>query len=270
MLQTLQSIEQVEKVYDTGCKPILVHCSDLEYYVCKYNTTTGAANLLFREYMAASFLRIWNLQVPIYALVNLQNHHNPESKKNINNAMPCFGSLFNNELREIDAFIVEASYSQKLKFINKNQLLNIALFDYWSSNDDRNFNNYNIMLKMENDQYNLVPIDGGAVFHTGNQDKKNYTLSIDESLISSPFAESLINTKGYFTEALINALKENYYFCIKSCRVSLQELIDNVPYQWQINKQTEYNNLKNFLFKDNWIEECWDIFNEHLGITFNL
>lgn len=123
---------------------------------------------------------------------------------------------------------------------------------------------------MENDQYNLVPIDGGAVFHTGNQDKENYTLSIDESLISSPLSKSLINTKGYFTEALINSLKENYYFCIKSCRDSLQELIENVPYQWQINKRTEYNNLNNFLFKNNWIEECWNTFKEHLRLTFNL
>lgn len=270
MLQIVQSIEQVEKVYETGCNPILVHCTDLEYYVCKYNTTNGSANLLFREYMAASFLNIWNLQVPPYVLVNLQKHHNPEAKKNINNLMPCFGSLFNNELREIDGFIIEASNSQKLKFTNKNHLLNIALFDYWSSNDDRNFNNYNIMLKMENDQYNLIPIDGGAIFHTGNQDKATYTLSIDESLISSPLAASLFNTKSYFNDTLIHSLRENYYFCVNSCRTALQDLIDNVPDPWLINKQTEYNNLSNFLFTNNWIDECWDTFLDHLNQNFNL
>lgn len=269
MLQTLQSIEQVEKIYDTGCKPILVHCNDLEYYVCKYNCSTGSANLLFREYMAASFLTIWELQVPSYVLVNLQNHHNPEAKKNINNAMPCFGSLFNNELREIDAFIIEASNAQKLKFKNKIELLYIALFDYWIANDDRNFNNYNIMLKLENDQYQFIPIDGGAVFHTGNQDKINYTLSIDESLIYSPLAESLFSTKAFLNDDLIQTLKENYYLRIQSCKNALYVLIDNVPNQWQINKQAEYNNLNNFLFSDNWIDECWNIFLEHLHQSYN-
>ena len=37
MIQTLQSIEQVEIVYDTGDKPVLVHCDDMNFYVCKYN-----------------------------------------------------------------------------------------------------------------------------------------------------------------------------------------------------------------------------------------
>jgi len=271
MYKTLQSIEQVEdhQVLDTGCQPLLVHCNDMEYYVCKYNTRTGRADLLFREFVAASFLKIWELQVPDFAIVTLQRHHNPNSKPNIVNDIPCFGSLHNREYREVDAFINKASNAQRNKFDNKADLLKIALFDYWLSNDDRSFNNYNVMLYLVNDKYHLIPIDGGAVFHTGNQDKENYTLSVEETLLSSPFLLSVFKPKELSDEQTISVLKEKYYFYVESCRQALQNIIDEVPAEWQINKQNEYNNLAQFLFTDSWIDECWETFMEHLQLSIN-
>lgn len=269
MLQTVQSIEQVDVVFPTGEMPLLVHCNDLEYYVCKYNKTGGASNLLFREYVAASFLKLWQLQAPDFALVTLQPHHNPTSIFNIKNNIPCFGSLHNREYREIDAFISEATPTQKQRIANKNDLLKIALFDYWVSNEDRNFNNYNIMLKMENDQYHFVPIDNGAVFHTGNQDKINYPLSEDESLISSPLMFNVFKSRAFFNAQLTEAIRENYYLCVQSCKNSLQKIIDDAPPQWQIDKTVEYNNLVKFLFSNDWIEECFHAFLSHLQVSVN-
>ena len=268
-MQTLQSIEQVEKVFQTGEYPLLVHCTDLEYYVCKYNKTLGSANLLFREYVAASFLKIWNLQIPEFALINLQPHHNPQNVFNIKNNVPCFGSLYKREYREIDAFIDKASPYQKSKFCNKNDLLKISLFDYWVSNEDRNSNNYNMMLKMENGMYYFIPIDNAAVFHTGNQDKINYTLSQEESLIFSPLIQNVFNSKSFFDKQLAQLIRENYYLCVQGCKSSLQGIINDVPLQWQINKRGEYENLLNFLFTNAWIEECLNTFLQHLQLFVN-
>jgi len=266
----LQSIEQVEKVYPTGCSPLLVHCNNLEYYVCKYNTTRGAANLLFREYVSAFFLKLWELQVPDFAFVHLQQHHNPVSVLNIKNEIPCFGSLYNREYREIDAFIKEASDSQRQKFVNKKDLLKIALYDYWVANEDRNFNNYNIMLKLENEQYHFVPIDGNHIFHSGNQDKENYALSQDESLLFSPLMLSILKSKTFFNSELANEITENYYLHIKSCKSALHDIINQVPSQWQINKTVEYNNLVNFLFTEKWVDACLRTFLNHLQLSVNL
>lgn len=33
----LHSIQNIEKVFDTGDKPVLVECGDLNAYVCKHN-----------------------------------------------------------------------------------------------------------------------------------------------------------------------------------------------------------------------------------------
>jgi hypothetical protein len=264
MIKNLQSIEQVEKVFDTGDKPLLIHCTDLEFYVSKYNSTAGTANLLFREFMTASFLKLWALQVPDFAIVTLQPHHNPTNGRYINNAMPCFGSMYNNEYRELDAFINEVSQAQRGRFNNTFDLLKITLFDYWVSNEDRNHNNYNLMLKMEDKSYQFIPIDGGAVFHTGNQNRENHTLSIEESLISSPLFQNLIIAETSFNAEIIANLKEIYYFYIQRCKSQLQNIINDVPEEWQISKPAEAINLDIFLFNPNWIEECWTTFLEHL------
>ncbi len=271
MPEYLQSIEQVEEsqIFKTGCNPLLVHCNNLEYYVCKYSTSLGAANLLFRELLAASFLQVWNLNVPSFAFVNLQKHHNPISIPNIKNDIPCFGSLHNREYREIDAFIGEATASQKSKFVNKIDLLKIALFDLWVSNEDRNHNNYNIMLSLENDKYQFVPIDGNFIFHTGNQHKETFTLSVDETILSSPLLFSIFKLKELTDEQTIDTLKENYYFCTQSCKLALEEIFNTVPDKWLINKSFEYENLHKFLFADSWIDECWTTFLEYLQLSIN-
>lgn len=269
MAEYLKSIEKVEKIFRTACKPVLVHANDFNYYVCKYNTSSLSADMLFREWMCSSFLKIWELKIPEFYFIHLQKHHNPDSLNIINNEMPCFGTLYNNEYREVDAFISGMSTKQKRRFILKKDILIIALFDYWVSNEDRNHNNYNLMLQMVNEEYRIVPIDGGSVFHTGNQDKDNYTLSIDESVLSSPLLFSLFTVKELWTPGLLEELREYYYFCIHSCRRSFQEIINKVPPSWQINKPKEVQNLERFLFDENWINEVWEIFTQHLQISLN-
>ena len=71
--------------------------------------------------------------------------------------MKCLvlGVLYDNEYREIDAFMGCMATKQKRRFANKNDVLKIALFDYWISNEDRNHNNYNLMLKMVKEEYPL-------------------------------------------------------------------------------------------------------------------
>jgi hypothetical protein len=49
----LTSIENIRKIIPTkGSTPVLVHCSDLNDYVCKYDQLKGK---LFNEYLAVRF-----------------------------------------------------------------------------------------------------------------------------------------------------------------------------------------------------------------------
>lgn len=269
MAEYLKSIEKVDKIFDTACKPVLVHANDLNFYVCKYNTTTLSANMLFREWVCNSLLKIWKFDVPVFNFIHLQKHHNPDLLKNINNEMPCFGSFYNNEYREIDAFIAGAGKRMRNRFGNRMDILKIALFDYWVSNEDRNHNNYNLMLQIVDEEYRIIPIDGGSVFHTGNQDKGNYTLSIDETILSSPLLFSIYSVSALCSPHVLKELWDYYYFCTQSCKQSLKSIINQVPESWQINKQKEVQNLEQFLCNDTWINEVWEVFTQHLQLAIN-
>lgn len=52
----LQSIKTMNKIYETGDKPVLVECSDLNDYVCKHNRGQSVSYKLFAEWIVHSFL----------------------------------------------------------------------------------------------------------------------------------------------------------------------------------------------------------------------
>jgi hypothetical protein len=73
-MQTLSSIQTANRQYDTGERPVLIMCSDMHNYVCKY-AGGGDTMKLYCEYIAASFLKIWKLPVPDFAFVAINYDH---------------------------------------------------------------------------------------------------------------------------------------------------------------------------------------------------
>jgi len=58
MINCLNSIEEIKKVIETnGSKPVVVFAEDLEYYACKYDSSTKLIN----EYLAHLFLQVWGI-----------------------------------------------------------------------------------------------------------------------------------------------------------------------------------------------------------------
>ncbi|MBK9557855.1 MAG: hypothetical protein IPO47_18950, partial [Bacteroidetes bacterium] len=112
-MNTFTSIESIEPqdVYQTGNTPMRVHCNNFEDYVCKYNPNYSSADLLAREYLAASFLNIWELSPPVFDLIFIKREHLTPGLPigAINYECPCFGSKFNREYRELDAFISQTT-----------------------------------------------------------------------------------------------------------------------------------------------------------------
>jgi len=74
-INELHSITEIkpEHCYQTrGSRPVRALCNDLNYYVCKYHTSSGFPYHLFNEYLAACFLQIWQLPVPEFAFVKIK------------------------------------------------------------------------------------------------------------------------------------------------------------------------------------------------------
>lgn len=267
-MELLNSIELIEPrhVYRTGTNPLLVHCSDLNYYISKYNRTNTIAYKLAAEYLSSSFLRLWNLRVPPFNLVHIRDEdlNAATGIGLIKIVQPCFGSMRLNDAIEVSEYYNELSQAQYRKFTDKTEFLSIGFFDIWIGNDDRNVNNFNLLISGEDDGQHFVPIDHGDCFHTLNHSLENYPLTEQESILTSPILNKLFKGSELNSEEFLAQLKESWYLCIERCKANLKELIDDIPEQWLIPKEEFYSELMVFLFDEGWFDTCFQTFREYI------
>jgi hypothetical protein len=149
-MKVLYTIEEVHKIFNTaGSSPLLVSCDDFNDWVCKYDKFP---KYLFNELIASEFAKLWNINTPETALINVKSEHIPYDK--FPQLQPsyfekeCFGSLYLKNTKEIDLSFIplfrEKSFRDKIQ--QKSDFLKIALFDIWLANEDRNYNNFNLLL----------------------------------------------------------------------------------------------------------------------------
>lgn len=264
----LYSIEAVEphQVFHTGCRPVLVLGSDLEYYVCKYQQTGTSSNLLAREYLAAQLLRLWQLPVPDFVLMHIQPEHLPASLGLgiVRHDVPAFGSRYHRDYKEVDAFLAVIPRGQRGQF-DSTGFLTIAFFDLWIGNDDRHPTNYNLLLAAGTSGYQFIPIDHNHVFHGGNQMREHHPLSFQESLLSSPLLRMLFK-KGELSHGQrhLQALEKEWYLRHLRCKDALSAILASLPAEWRIDIAKTEAELQSFLFSDQWFEQCWQSFLYHL------
>ncbi|MBN2776867.1 MAG: hypothetical protein JXR36_04460 [Bacteroidales bacterium] len=263
MLNKIKSITEIkpEDCYQTnGSRPVKVLCSDLNYYICKYFAGVGFASSLFNEYLAASFLKLWNLQVPDFAIVEIDSQHIVQTslpKQYFNK--PCFGSLYHGNYPEVDKFMID---NKCLKKDNKTALysfLKIGIFDIWMCNEDRNFNNFNMLYNQKENVF--VPIDHVFSFNGNNLDREHYPISDNESIIDSPFLSGFFsrNLQQLKLDIRLEILND-FNFCVKLCNEQLENIINSTPLEW--NPQPEYLRQRlQFLFSKDWTKQCENQFN---------
>lgn len=74
-VKRLYSIKKVIKVYETGDRPVLVQCDDLNDYVCKHGKGHKLCKNLFAEHLAYHCLQAFEIKLPTCALVEIKEHH---------------------------------------------------------------------------------------------------------------------------------------------------------------------------------------------------
>lgn len=74
-LPLIYSIKAIEHQYCTGEEPVLVVCSDMNAYVCKYMRSSSAAYKLVCELVGAKMAKVWQLETPDVALVRIKQEH---------------------------------------------------------------------------------------------------------------------------------------------------------------------------------------------------
>lgn len=268
-VETLQSITEIkpEDCYQTnGSKPVKVFCDDLNYYVCKYNTGRGFPVMLFNEYLAACFLKIWQLDVPDFAFVNIKKEHvNQTGYPYYYFDVPCFGSQFYGAFKEVDKLFLETPGLKNDPVSGKESFLKIGLFDIWMSNEDRHYENFNLLYNLKAKRY--VPIDHAMCFNSGNLDKAPQLISNNESILTSPFINRFFYRplQQNFNNTRLSLLKE-FKLNASNCREDLDTILANIPIAWRSNSSYLRSRLE-FLFSESWINACAEHFTTLLTLT---
>jgi hypothetical protein len=173
---------------------------------------------------------------------------------------PCFGSRYNDYGKEIDFSIGVIRDDARIikKIRNKEHLLSIALFDLWMANEDRNHNNYNLLLNTD-PEYFFVPIDHEKCFNTNSLTPQRglVLLTEDETLLNTDLVKlTFQSAKGLGNQ--IDEIIVNYYLWVAECQKNLENVVNAIPEQWGIAKAD-----KIALFQKAWIAECETTFKDY-------
>lgn len=257
-MKVLHTIEEMHRKFQTqGSHPVLVTCNDLNDWVCKHDRNP---NSLLNELLASKFAQIWEIKTPEIALITVKKEHISEKFH-----LPyylfekeCFGSRYLKNSKEIDLSMIslfnDTSFRRKLG--NKNDFLKIALFDIWLANDDRNHNNFNMLLDADASNLNFFyAIDHVNIFNSNYLNHGISEMTENDSIINTELAKILFGKNKKLIE-IVNNLVENLYLCSNECQKKLDEILDLAPESWGINKNEISNKISQHLFTEEWLKKC--------------
>lgn len=262
MLPHLNSIAGITKVIPTtGSMPVVVMAEDFEDYACKYDSESKLIN----EYIAHQFLRIWGITTFPAAFVKIKKEHVPQGILSNRIQMPqfekhAFGLRYENEAGEInDALLgLRGDHYEINKFTTRFDLLNIALFDLWVANDDRNHNNYNLLTSGTA----FIAIDHSTIFDGNGLGRKLSPLTWEDSILSSDLTLTFLNSKQK-REVRHAELLAQFPTFVHNCKQELPAIIEEIPNEWCNNKaELSTNILSSIIDNEPWLQQTIATFSE--------
>lgn len=263
-IQYLHSIQEISKQYSTGDTPVLVLCSDKQRYICKYMRPSDTISYkLACEFLGAVFADAWNINTPSFALVRIMPAHWMSVYVSHNSYAPTIG------FQKLEGVIDITPSSFRLVEANTAtlyQLLKIALFDFWIANEDRTYNNANLLYDIENER--LVSIDYGGILNNLTFDFSLSQLTETDSILCADIFAAINKhiSQKQFSNA-IELLKQDYLQCIKHSKKQAR-LLTNIPTEWAVPSVKIANKVEE-LFSLPWIESAWEHFIECLKSNRN-
>ncbi len=260
-LPKIQSVKRIEQQFHTGEEPVLAMCSDVNTYVCKYMRSSAAAYKLVCELVGALMAKAWQLNTPDVALVMIKPAHWDGVNLMHSVSAPSLGSRWQDSVVDITPSTFERVPATKDTL---NQLMKIALYDFWIANEDRNANNANLMYDVSNGQ--LVSIDYGCIFNTASFDYPLSQLTSTDTILWSDLFTHL--AEGQNKELGVEQLRLYYKKSIQICQRQKIECIKEIPKEWNVPFEIIQEKV-NQLFDEKWIEDVWNNFVECLNENIN-
>ena len=254
-LSTVNSAKRIEQQLRTGEEPVLVMCSDVNIYVCKYMRSSATAYKLACELIGSRMAKAWRLNTPDIALVRIKPSHWADINQSHTLSAPSIGSKWMDGVVDItpSTYAKVPATSETL-----GQLMRIALFDFWIANEDRNANNANLMFDVVNSQ--LVSIDYGCILNTATFDYPLSQLTTTDTILWSDLFHHLAESQEPQTiNTLANHLRAEYNESIQRASKLVNQIVEEMPSEWNIPQSIVSEKLHQ-LFDNKWKEETWEKF----------
>lgn len=263
----------LSKVYDTGENPLLITGEDLEDYICKHEKR-APSNKLFNELIANEFLRRFEIRCVEYEFFEVsyelfeefKNKYTKIDKSNFD--LPMIGfKVLNGVVDDSNENNVGNRFVDK---IDVKEILFIALFDIWISNDDRVLNNHNILLKKSTneDKIELYAIDHSLIFNGNALDRGIFEIDYEGSILSSTaYGKIIKKLNDDKFEKLIQEIEQDFYIYADKCSNDLNEILKKIPVEWKINITIQENELRKKLLTQEWQESVVEKFKELISLT---
>ena len=258
-IPVIDSAKRIEQQFRTGEEPVLVMCSDVNIYVCKYMRSSAAAYKLACELIGARMAKAWQLNTPDITLVRIKPSHWTGINQSHSLSAPSIGSRWLDGVVDI----TPSTYAKVPATIDTlEQLMHIALFDFWMANEDRNANNANLMYDVVRSR--LVSIDYGCILNTATFDYPLSQLTTTDTILWSDLFRHLAQSQEpvairAIADRLIVVFREN----LQQASVLVNQIIEEMPREWNVAQSVVKEKLFQ-LFDDRWTAEVWDNFMECL------
>lgn len=255
----LNSIKSIERQYETGERPVLVTCSDKNAYICKYMRSSASAYKLASEFIGANMISYWNIRSPKFAFVKIEPAHWANINTSHSSAV-ALGYIMLEKVADINNVTIQ-NVKKNARILE--QLLKIALFDFWIANEDRTYNNANLLYDLDKEE--LVSIDYGGIFNTSTYDYSLTQLTSTDTILYADIMRHLAD--GLDRSKILEraeSLKGFLWESTDKCRENRNQIIDSIPVGWNIPKQNILKKVDE-LFESNWIDEVWNNFMECLN-----
>ena len=259
-------VRAVRDVMDTAHKPLLVLAEDGGLYYLKYAKTQLYE--LKCEWLCHYLLRLWEVATPEVAVLTVPPQLAAQLPAVAQGAarwlkQPAFGSR-QVAGAEVSGFVHYDTATELATLSNPDDLLWVAAFDAWVSNDDRRASHHNMILGTDEaagrGRQRCFAIDHAYTFASlpfEQLDPTETYFSYNANLSQAPAAQVVLNQWREKRPLLwASEYERDFYLRVEKCRINFAAICALLPAPFQLST-AEQTNLANFLFDKNRLAQLW-------------
>lgn len=268
-LPHIKAISIVGKKTTVGSEPLHVIGDDYNAWYVKNNKQLSPASYLINEVIAHYFLKVWNVNTPDIALVNMPKETlfrdwGSMHKKSYYHRM-AFGSKEVDGAFDLTEIATIKGKTDFRKYAQPTMLGRIGLFDMWIENEDRPPDLKNLMLFEKEDRFHFLAIDNAMALRTGaygTLTEPQFYATENNYCLQSTFFQVFKRYVKALNKNWAIAEEENFYLCVNNCKQCFSEIARYLPAEWGYSPEIEQTIYK-FLFNE---QRNKQVFNEYIRL----